>query len=234
MKKVLVLFLSYFRKEYTEKALKALLDSYDNYPFDLIIYDNGSRDGTIDFYSKLNHPSIISRILNYENQGVDKPISYLFSQNNYDYYSKIDNDTIVPKTWLSILINESEKFNADIVGARHNTSSTAKQKMIEAVQRKDYTETSHVGGTAFVAKRHLIDKYGNLRSSGFMFGWTAYQIKALRMGARITFSPSLKVQLLDVDEQGEKTGQFKLYNGFIDKLRHGRIIEYKGENGQDR
>ena len=98
-----------------KKLLKNCLNSLDNltYPknkIKIIVVDNGSNDGSIDFIKKHSTATLISNSSNIgfakaNNQGIlkalkDKKVKYLITLNN---------DTQVDKKWLKILVTYMEK-----------------------------------------------------------------------------------------------------------------------------
>ena len=53
-----ILFFTFNRLYYTQKTLPDLLESSDMVSYQIIIVDNGSTDGTVEYLQKLNHPRI--------------------------------------------------------------------------------------------------------------------------------------------------------------------------------
>ena len=116
-----ILFLTYDRLEYTQKAIARLLKS-TNYPFNLYIVDNHSTDGTVNWLREIEneYPNIREIIYNAENRGLAAPTNDFWKRVDSDLVGKIDNDTLVPDGWLERLVDAHQKSKKlGVVGGWH-------------------------------------------------------------------------------------------------------------------
>ena len=106
---IALIYLTYNRFYYTKETLPALLNS-SKYPFKVRIVDNGSTDETVEFLKELSHPNIETIIFNKKNEGLVKPTKKFWKETDAELVGKIDNDILVPKGWISTLIEAHKKI----------------------------------------------------------------------------------------------------------------------------
>jgi len=113
-----VLFITYNRLEYTKKALAALLKT--NYPILIMIWDNASTDGTVEWLRDLEFENKIA-LIHYSatNVGINKAFNYFIKVfKKHPFIAKVDNDTIVSPEWIDVLLDKMKRFkNLDACGA---------------------------------------------------------------------------------------------------------------------
>ena len=104
-------------KEHLKRLIPSLL-AQKHYAPDIIIIDNGSHDGTVDWLSN-NHPEIHVFAFRY-NLGFALPnnhgISYLLKNSDIKYIACINNDTILPDDFFSRLITFAKNHDG-LIGA---------------------------------------------------------------------------------------------------------------------
>lgn len=114
METVDLMMVTYNRLPLTKQTLESLLKTTD-FPFNLIIVDNGSSDGTQDFLkewkikcsvrSDLPCLNDIKLIFNEKNRGIGTGRNQALAASSAEWLSTIDNDVILPQNWLSTAIN---------------------------------------------------------------------------------------------------------------------------------
>lgn len=114
---VLIIIVTYNKKEYVTNLLKSLKDiDYKNH--DVVVIDNASIDGTEE-HLRENFPDV-TVIRNSENKGgsggFNTGLSYAFEREKYEYYWLLDNDVVVSKDALRILVSTLND-NSDIAVA---------------------------------------------------------------------------------------------------------------------
>ena len=98
-----ILMLTYNRLEYTKATLESLEVHTSDWPYRLIITDNGSTDGTIDYLNKQFDRGFIHKlVLMPENLGNAGGKNYeLMELAETDYICLLDNDMLLQPGWLS-------------------------------------------------------------------------------------------------------------------------------------
>lgn len=109
------MFVTYNRLPLTQRMLESLFKNTDS-PYRLIIVDNGSTDGTVEWLKNLTHSSHYCQGYDYHlnnknygiatgrNQGLEIADKY-----NDDWLSTLDNDIELPNKWLTECIEILEK-----------------------------------------------------------------------------------------------------------------------------
>lgn len=96
---------------YTEGCLKHI-ESYTDHPYELIIIDNGSTDGTADLLKTLK----AKVITNLSNEGVYKAWNQGITSSIDDYIVIMNNDILVTPNWLNNLIDFMDNTGYSIAG----------------------------------------------------------------------------------------------------------------------
>ena len=103
--KVSIIIVNYNGKELLQKCLDSLLNvRYDN--FEIILVDNNSTDGTVEFVTK-NHPSIIIIKLD-SNKGFAEPNNIAAKIAKGEYLLFLNNDTVVTHNFISEMVKVME------------------------------------------------------------------------------------------------------------------------------
>ena len=117
--------------EYTRKCVDSLF-RYTDFPFEFIVIDNGSRDGTVKYLEKLVEYNLteveLKIIKNKNNLGFAKGINQGLAVARGKYILLMNNDIIVTPGWLNKLIEAIErKPGIGIVGPMSNNVSGPQQ-----------------------------------------------------------------------------------------------------------
>lgn len=121
-----IVVLSHNARHITEKFIDLLFANTEH--FNLIMIDNGSTDGTVEYLNKTlsvtglpNFDSrIVTLVINKENLGVigGRNIGFeLFNSHPTDYLCFLDNDQFVQKDWLNQYLKFMSEGNYDLAGA---------------------------------------------------------------------------------------------------------------------
>jgi len=109
-----VLMISYNRLAYTQQALAALLNAEG---IKIVVIDNASTDGTQAWLRKFISITLIE---NRENRGIAGAMNqFLTMTRSAEYVGKVDNDTLVPPTWATVLREKAQACGIDIIQAKH-------------------------------------------------------------------------------------------------------------------
>ncbi|MFB5762020.1 glycosyltransferase family 2 protein [Paenibacillus medicaginis] len=142
-------------------------------PYELILVDNGSTDGTLDY---LRAQPDVTLIENGENKGFAKGCNQGYARSNGDYIMFLNNDTIVASNWMSNLLRTlNEDPRAGAVGPVTNYSSGHQQINVSysnieelddfAKQHREahagmYTEVRRLVGFCLLTRRAVLEEVG--------------------------------------------------------------------------
>lgn len=107
-----LLMVTYNRLELTKKTLESIFQ-HTRTPYELVIVDNASSDGTVDYLNELFSSKIkdenylgTTLLLNSENLGIAIGRNQTLAlAGNSDWYATLDNDVILPDNWLKKCID---------------------------------------------------------------------------------------------------------------------------------
>jgi glycosyltransferase involved in cell wall biosynthesis len=99
-----IMMVTYNRLELTKKTLECILNNTIT-PYELIIVDNGSTDGTEDYLNELPKSNNFKIQLNRENKGIAIGRNQGLKLSEGEWLSTIDNDVLVPYNWLGQCID---------------------------------------------------------------------------------------------------------------------------------
>ena len=133
--------------EYTRQCLESIFE-HTSTPFELIVVDNGSTDGTLDYLGELVHARPEVRIIaNPVNLGYGAGNNQGMALAEGDYIGILNNDLIVTAGWLERMIaqaNYSDRVGA--VGPRSNVVSGPQEmkNLIYADVEQMHVEAAHL------------------------------------------------------------------------------------------
>lgn len=158
------------------------------YPYELILIDDGSTDGSMLHFQQLSRKAIRLSTRG----GCAKARNAGLYAAAGDPLVILDNDTIVPPDWLTILTEEAHKHGVGIVSA---IPSDQIQRLEGKVSEDGLIEYPHVSGFCTAITRHCFDVVGYFDESLINNGEdTDYCYRARERGFRIANTPRLVVQ----------------------------------------
>jgi glycosyltransferase involved in cell wall biosynthesis len=121
-KKTAIMILTYNRKDYTLRTLENYERQLAGRPgFDFYIYENGSTDGTAEYFRNYRGPLSLDVTYGDKNAGVVEGTKYLLKEKcfgrGYDFIIRADDDDLMPDGWEKILEHWEEMEKRDIVFA---------------------------------------------------------------------------------------------------------------------
>jgi GT2 family glycosyltransferase len=175
-----IIILTFNQLEYTKKCLQSIAQ-YTSVPYELIIVDNGSTDGTAQFLENYANEHVNCKvILNKENLGFAGGNNQGIAAARGDYILLLNNDVIVTRDWLERLIAHIESDeNIGMVGPVSNfvsghqlVENTGYRKNLNKMHEfaKNHFQ-NNVGitqdimrlvGFCLLIKRHVLDIIGGL------------------------------------------------------------------------
>jgi len=98
-----ILMITYNRPYYTRLSLKQLLDTCDE-TMRIWIWHNGNDGPTLDIVrSMASHPRVHEFYISPENKKLNEPTNWLWTNAKGDYFSKVDDDCLLPNGWAQTL-----------------------------------------------------------------------------------------------------------------------------------
>lgn len=175
--------------EYTRRCLESVL-RHTRSPYELVIVDNGSTDGTpayLEEFKQRSGPSRVAVIRNDQNRGYAAGCNQALAQAHGDYIVFLNNDTVVTPGWLDGLIawSLSDWPNVGLVGAVTNYSRPPQQIDVDytdltgmlpfaARRRQEFSGKALVverlTGFCLLARRAVLEKIGTL-DEGYGIGF---------------------------------------------------------------
>lgn len=201
-----VLLTTYNRLEFTKKALFALANSDCG---DILIVDNGSTDGTVEYLRSIYRECNFRVVWNSKNEGIAGAMNDFLEWSRFDsseFRAKVDNDTIVPPKFFSILEQKILRCNLDMVQARHpilkDTYPAGFDAWMKTMKQDPNDPTvfyNHfIGGSGIVFRRSAVDKIPETKS--LLNGWRQFQSEHPHL--RKAFTTAVSVELLDMKPEG--------------------------------
>lgn len=219
---ITILFTTFNRLEYTKQSLPVLVKNTEYENTRLIIIDNNSTDGTQEWLEK-NKPDNSWVFYNKTNVGVIGAMNQCLPLCG-DLMAKVDNDTLVPKKWLTGLYMKLQEHSLFAIGAKHkimNANYDTWDEWMENLKKidDDVYLTDYIGGSGVLFKTEGIE---NIPVHGRFFGWGDIQNQMVKSGKKIAFHNGVYVDLLDMETDN------KYNTDFIDyRLEVGRIKDAK-------
>ncbi len=152
------------RLETTRKCVASVLQNSSD--FHLILTDNGSKDGTAQWFASLatDTPGIITAVLNPDNQLFIPPHNAAFEKAKAmgaKYFITLNDDTEVPPGWLEELAKPLDSLpGAAVSGPRGSLSEMNKAMLGSSAGKLEYLE-----GSCMCVKIELVAKQGPLFST---------------------------------------------------------------------
>ncbi|MGE4385394.1 MAG: glycosyltransferase family 2 protein [Endomicrobiaceae bacterium] len=147
--------------KYTRQCVRSVL-KYSSYDYELILINNGSSDGTKEYFkilkskNKKEKYNRIKIIQFRENMGVAGALNLGISKSSGKYICYLNNDVIVTKNWLEGLVEACEKDHKNaIVGTLFNAFEN--KKFVKAVE-KNKREIDRVAETVFLMNKNKVKK----------------------------------------------------------------------------
>lgn len=191
---IAVLVPCFKRPEYTKMCMDALVtaQSYEGVHFYLV--DDGSKDGTEDILRASGLAHVLT--VHEESRGLRNVIIEFFNQTknqNYTYLAKMDNDCVVPKDWLTKLVDALEKSGSDIVSPNVSPSNAAFVHGRDG--ENDLVRPSEIVGGLWCMKASLLDglTFESFSPNGISGAFNILKQIVLETEAKVAWVPGVTV-----------------------------------------
>jgi len=223
-----ILMITWNRLKYTKQAIEALREN-TYYPYKLWIWDNGSTDGTVEYLKSLDNVQVY---YSDKNQGLVPPMNAFFDTfKDFEYVSKVDNDTIVSPGWLTKLKEVMDKYPLFVIQSDHYLGLPYKlknnQEFYNELEKVKYGDNNlylfpHVSGTGVLIRRKHIDSPIE-KMEGTLSGWVNYQFyKCKGKNLRCAFYDDVWVDRLDFTGTNKVNKDYPQYHKKINLMRSGK------------
>lgn len=161
--KLSIITLTYNKLDYTKNFIESLYKFTKD--FELIIVDNGSTDGTVEY---LKSKPEIKLILNAENQGFSKGNNQGIEIAQGEYVEFLNNDILLYPQWFEACEKVFQNEKAAFVSPRHinpHYDNTNEKKYIEYFKEFNYSKLYEKSFdecvfSCVITKREILDKIG--------------------------------------------------------------------------
>jgi GT2 family glycosyltransferase len=222
--KIPILMITWDRLDYTKKAIEAIKKNTEH-PYELFIYDNGSKADTVKYLKGLQDKNI-KIYFSPVNTGLIPPMNEFLQRYKDSYYiAKVDNDTIVSQGWLGKLKKVMDDIPFRAVEANHylmlNYDIKDNWEYFNELYQVDYGDeklvlSNIVGGTGVLIRRNMVSQLPDMK--GTLAGWIQWQAKNFGVSA---FYTGVWVDRLDQTDTNKykEPSDFPKYDLKIDRLR---------------
>ncbi len=197
-----IIIVNWNGKEHLEKCLNTIFEKTQYPDYEVIIVDNGSIDGSLEFI-KNNYQSI-TLIENPKNLGFSRANNQGIRAASGEFIFLLNNDTEVREGWLSNAIKVAQSNpKIGIVGCKlifpdgriqhtggYVTDAGIGKHYVDDVDGE--REVEYVTGAAILIKKELIDKIGLLdeKFSPIYFEETDLCFRARAAGFKVVYTPN--------------------------------------------
>lgn len=161
--KLSIITLTYNKLEYTKKFIESLFKYTKD--FELIIVDNGSTDGTVEYLKTIDN---IKTIFNIENLGFSKGNNQGLELATGEYIGFLNNDILLSPNWFEEIEKIFQKENAGFISPRQinpyydnatprNYLKYFQKQKYKNQYNKDFDECVF---SCVITKRNVLDKIG--------------------------------------------------------------------------
>ncbi len=149
---VSIIVVTYNNLVFNRLSLEAVLSNTSPASFELVVVDNGSTDGTVEYLRQLASADTRVRIIaNGENRGFAAANNQALAVANGEYFVLLNNDTIVPRHWLETLLRPLSDRAVGLIGPVTNRAGneaeipTCYQSYGEMLQLAEQNARDHAG-----------------------------------------------------------------------------------------
>ncbi len=180
-----ILMITHNRPEFTERSLKQLLSTCDD-SMRVWIWHNGNHKETLDIVNSFqDHPRLHKLIISEENKKLREPTNWFWKNSSAKYFSKIDDDCLLPIGWAQKLVKVHESNpKLGVIGAwrfydEDFVPESASKKIVKLSNDFEILSNPWVQGSGYIMKRECYDKTGPIANEE---SFTSYCIRAALSG----------------------------------------------------
>ncbi len=175
-----ILMITYNRPGYTRLSLGRLLETCDS-TMRVWVWQNGSDEATMNVVESFRgHPRFYEYYHSLENKKLNAPTNWLWGNSDAAYFSKVDDDCLVPDEWAQTL-RKAHEDNPDfgIIGCWHffpedYVPELAARKIQTFQGGHSLMRSCWLGGSGYLMKRACYESLGPVPPDS---GFTRYGIQ---------------------------------------------------------
>lgn len=218
--KAAICYITWNRFEYTKKSLISILENTKREDYELIIWDNGSDDGSIDWIRNICNKNKFLYLFFKRNEGLTRAMNnqmrIMDRIEKFDVFCHIANDIIVPKFWLDGVFEAIQSKKVGAVGLNLE-NKIADISLVDDLELEKITTDGCIGGMHYCIPKWIYDLLGGFKHVTLGYGQQdanySLQIKLLPFDVW-DYYLSLKKY------KGENLGDTgKIYNDYQRKIR---------------
>src|SRR5690348_6564113 len=202
---VSIIIVNWNGMNYMKECIDSLLNlSYSNY--EIILVDNASSDGSVEFVEK-NYPKV-RVIRNKENLGFAEGNNIGIRETKGELIALFNPDAVADKEWLSRLVSVlqsseniggvvgkiyyyGDKFGKDAVFCTWSKMDPYSAAPYNFHKNEPVSKVDYLSGAAMVVKREMINKIGSLDPGYFLyFDETDWCARMIRGGYDLVYVPT--------------------------------------------
>jgi glycosyltransferase involved in cell wall biosynthesis len=168
-------FVCYNRLEYTKRALASVL-AEPRERFQLTIWDNASKDGTVEYLKTISDPRIEDIMFSKENVGQIEAVNRVWTRARSDLVGKLDNDCILTPNWTVRLAQAHQDIsNLGVVACWHyfldDFDYARARRKIQQFGSHLILRHPWTCGTGLLIKREMYKRFGPIVGPGTSRYW---------------------------------------------------------------
>ena len=158
---VSIIILTFQQLNYTKLCIRSILDNTDyiKTPYEIIVVDNNSTDGTRDYLDGLKQKGTIKTIYNKTNLGFPAGVNQGAKIATGDYLCLLNNDVLVSSGWLEKLLRGLKSDTKLAAVGAYTNHSAGFQQIKDAPQYTSYEDEKFQNQ---MSRINLVEKYTDL------------------------------------------------------------------------
>jgi len=203
---IAIVVLTYNRQHLLRRCVENVLFRTSPKTREIVIWNNGSSDGTRDYLNTLAEPRL--RVVHYDRNIGQNAYALAFRDTDSDYLLEVDDDIVdAPQDWDTTLLDAYERLPtigylaANLRDDEHDVNANILYRrdahLYSVIERDGVTlKVGPVGGGCTMTSRELYDRVGGFKQSKKHVFWledAAYITDIARLGYEAAYLEPLKV-----------------------------------------
>ena len=202
---------------YLKKCVESCLNQKTNYNYEIIVVDDGSTDGSIDYIKSINDKKL--KFLKSHNKGIEKASNKGFKYSKGKFIARVDSDDSLCSQFIQKSVDEIKKLNVAFVYSNYyqinSSDKIIKKKYLPVFKKKEIIRRGDFLATGTVYRKKFIKYYGYYNEKIKNCGLENYE---------------LILKLLNHNLKGKKINSFLFYNRHhkknISVIKNKKINDY--------